>query len=212
MLGFAIKTVGLKWNQNGLSILGSSPLLPLGNGPLHLVSDLETCMAFVGLSREKWIASEFNHDKDVYAFLSKSKLFAFQIVQDRLAHLLKKIHQLDVRPVIKQFYWFLSGSNLPALPFDMIQYHQSAAKTFGKESQLNAALEESDRTKLFKEPFGGRIVTKLTGLHGARLGSFISNLRKLCPDEILFRDFILGLDSVPDFIMNEFKKFDFNPD
>ena len=209
MLGFAIKAAGLKWNREGLYILGSSSLLPPGHGPLHLVSDLDTCMSFVGLNRDTWNASEFQTDKDVYTFLSKSNLFTYKIVQDRLAHFMEKIDQLDVRPVIKDFYRFLTASKASPkfLDMDMVLYHRAAVIQFGKEAHVDAALKDYDRTKRFKELYGGTLVVNLTGLQGPRLGAFLSRLRKLCPDEISFRDFILSLDNVADFITEEFKTF-----
>jgi hypothetical protein len=180
--GMAMKSLGIKYGYQGLSIVVESHQIMLS-------TDLNRILEFMGLDADAWRRG-FATDNEVFQFIISSRLFRhtmFKRHDDRWNH--GERRALGNRSMFVAFIAYVEA-DAKAHP-ELAKREKLLASDvtaeaitfFGQQKAVDDVLIKIERTRKLKERFNGHIVMEITGLRAQELSAFIGQCKNKVSDD-----------------------------
>jgi hypothetical protein len=177
MLGFALKVVGLKWNQRGLFL--TLPIVPdeSQTDAFLICRNSRDILKFLGLADFDLIARQ-TRDEQIFAILASSiSILSYDRVQEQMKYIAGK--QSMLRPSVHRFLQYITTSIHPkSIVFNEKEFQQ---KILDDYPELAREVEEArvrvKRKLIIKEKFKGALVGDIVGLEKKPLGDFMKRYK-----------------------------------
>ncbi len=170
MLGFALKVVGLKWNQRGLFL--TLPIVSDESQTDAFLICRNSCniLKFLGLVDFDLIARQ-TRDKQIFAILASSiSILFYDRVQEQMKYIAGK--QSMLRPSVHWFLQYITSIHSKSIVFNEKEYDYPELAREVEEVRVRVK-----RTLIIKEKFNGALVGNIVGLEKKPLGDFMKRYK-----------------------------------
>ena len=179
MLGFALKVVGLKWNQRGLFLtLPIGPVEESRTDAFLICRNSRDILKFLGLADFDLIARQ-TRDEHIFAILASSiSILSYDRVQEQMKYIAGKKSML--RPSVHRFLQYITTSNHPKsiVVFNEKEFQQKILDDYPElEREVEEARVRVKRMLIIKEKFNGALVGDIVGLEKKPLGDFMKRYK-----------------------------------